>query len=61
MTARAMQEELESVQRELAGLRGEHHRLASSATMQLAEAVKRLPLVYSAYLKLKALLRARPG
>lgn len=55
-------ERLCAAELELEQLRGAHRQLATSATVRLAEALKRLPLVYPAYLKgKKALLRARPG
>jgi hypothetical protein len=47
---------LQEAQRELAVLRASHARLEGSATVRAANAVKRLPLIYPAYLRAKALL-----
>ena len=75
---RAVQEKLQAAERELAALRAARHeeqkqlralraahaQLAGSAAMRMASALKRLPLVYPAYLKgksLKSLLKASPG
>ena len=65
--ASSCQEKLRAAEAELEKLRAAHRQLSTSATVRRAEAMKRLPLVYPAYLKGKALLRqaapfkARPG
>lgn len=53
----ALTAELESIGRELERCRAESARWAGSVTFRAAAAVKRLPLVYRAYLRLKALIR----